>query len=1405
MSDQLLIALNSYVPSFIARHLAEDPTPLTAPTYEALTTAVFFADISGFTALTEKLAERGPSGAEELTRQLNGYFGQLIDLITAHGGDIVKFAGDALLALWYDPEEAKDALIAKDQLQNNILLAAQCALNAQKTLANFPRVEGQQLSLKIAIGAGEVVIPHLGGIFNRWEYLIAGQPLAEVNAADDDLVPGQVVVTQPAWLHINSLASGVRLPSGNMQLNEVKARRPTAVLPRPSLPNEAIPLLNSYIPNAIAHRLNAGQVGWLAEMRRITILFVNLPDLSHNTPLTESQAIIKALQTALYRYEGSVNKISVDDKGAMLVAALGLPPLAHSDDAARGVLAAQSMLMAMRKLNKRCAIGVTTGRAFCGSVGNETRREYTMIGDIVNLSARLMQAALLYGEAIPILCDQTTYDDAHERIHFGKLPPIMVKGKTEAIKIYRPQEEKRKIIQTATDTRTGMVGRTRERTAVSQHIEKVKNGVNSTLIIEGDAGIGKSQLIAELLEQAQAADLTVLIGAGDSVEQATSYHAWRPIFQRLFNLNETTEFSQSRIEIMGQIAEDPELLQRMPLLNSVLPLNLPDNELTAQMVGDVRANNTRDLLISIVLQANQKAPLTIIIEDAHWLDSSSWAMLARLKREAPNLLLVIVTRPLLEKGEAVSQNYIMPDEYKRLLADEQTEHLKLSPLTTTEATNLISQRLGATKIAPDLAKLIYERAEGHPFFTEQIAYALRDAGHLLIRNGSCDLAAEMGDLRRLRFPDTIEGVITSRLDRLPAAQQFIIKVASVIGRSFPYQALRAIHPVSADRLRLRDYLANLDHIGLIEVETPEPDLTYTFRHIITQEVAYQMLPLAQRQQLHRALAQWLEEAYASDLTPHYTLLAYHWRKVVEGQNIKSVYIGKAVNYLEKSGEQALRNGAYHEAVEYLLRAVKTAQIIIGEDNLVSLNAQRRADWHILLGIAYTGMGQPASGRQHFQQALSVLGRPIPTNKTLLLQSLATHFARHIGQVISPARWREPSAKSKVALLASARAYAHLSQMHYTNSETILAAYTTIRGLNIVEQAGISPEMARLHAQIAVVYRAIRLNRVAKHYENLAQETAQRLNDLPSLVLVLLATSVSQVGIVPWAEVQDSLDWSISLSKQIGDLRSWGSGVGALGYTYLFQGQFKKGLALCNDLQKQGKDTDNLEHQAWGLYGQADHLMHLGHTEKAAQLLEEALTLYQILSESRTGEVATMGTLAIIRLRQGDWRSAQLVAESTAEQLTEPLPLNFALFSAYTGVAEVYLSLWEQQGKTADRQKATKNACQALRRFALLNPAAQPRAWLYQGRYYWLIGRRWKAQQLWQKALVQAEALKMVYDVGLAHLEIGRHLTADSPKRTAHITQAIRVFTHLQTKYDLKQARNALELETSSSLQRMEQP
>ncbi len=297
------------------------------------------------------------------------------------------------------------------------------------------------------------------------------------------------------------------------------------------------------------------------------------------------------------------------------------------------------------------------------------------------------------------------------------------------------------------------------------------------------------------------------------------------------------------------------------------------------------------------------------MEDAHWLDSASWALLHHIHREITPLLLVIATRPFTSAQEAVDG----PIEYQELLNDPQAHHLTLSTLPAADILALVCQRLGVAQLPPPVADLIRQKAEGHPFFSEELAYALRDTGLIEIEAGQCRLAPGVGDLRRLDFPDTLQGVITSRIDRLTPSQQLALKVASVIGRVFAFRLLRDVHPLEADKPYLPDYLDALARLDLTPLESPEPELSYIFKHIITQEVAYNLMAFAQRRQLHQAVAEWYEHTHIHDLSPFLPLLAYHWSQT----GITS----KAVDYLLQAGDRARSLYAHQEAIDFYRQAL----------------------------------------------------------------------------------------------------------------------------------------------------------------------------------------------------------------------------------------------------------------------------------------------------------------------------------------------------------------------------------------------------------------------------------------------------------------------------------------------------
>ena len=891
----------SFLPIRVLNCFAADSTPLASPVSGSFEAAVLFVDISGFTALTERLAQKGAIGVEELTTHLNAYFGQLIELIIAHKGDIFKFAGDAMLAIW--PAESMSLYLAT-------YCAAQCALAILNDLGKY-QAANTELRLHMGIGAGKLQEFYIGGLNGRWEYLVAGEPIAQVGLAETAAGIGEVCLSLTAWELIKDqfvgtlLASNVVRLEGFNLLNSVADRRLLNIGESPPIAiyDEMQELLERYISVGVLERLKVGQTDWLGDLRRVCVMFLNLPGIDYGAEgaLDFISTIISAVQNILQVYEGTLNKFLVDDKGSTLVIGFGLPPFSHEDDSVRCAIAGMALLENLRSLGLQPKIGIATGTCYSGVIGSQQRREYTIIGAVVNLAARLMQAA-----QDGILCDERTFELAKTRIQFESLTPIKLKGIKDAVQVFYPLREVRQDLPwwMVGKTEKSIVGREKERLLLGHKLEQLKVGISGVVAICGEAGIGKSCLIENLLLQAQELGVGSLVGAGNAIARSKPYHAWNAVFSHLWDLSFLTDLEAKKSQILDLLEDEPQWLEKAALLNEVLGLDLPDTEVSAALVGQQRAEATRDLLVQLLQDSVNRSPKLLVLEDAHWLDSSSWALVLAVAQKVKPLLLAIARRPM---GEQV------PEEYDRMLRIEGVEQLHLEAMPATDTLDLLCRRLGVKSLPDSMAELIEKKAEGNPFFSEELAYGLREAGVIEIQNGECRIAAGVGNLNELNFPATVQAVIASRIDRLSPREQLTLKVASAIGRSFGFRLLQDIHPIEEDKPELPNYLMKLERFDLTPMETPEPDLRYMFKHIITQEVAYGLMLHSQRRQIHESLALWYERSY-EELSGFYAILAHHWSQTLVAE--------KAIFYLEKAGEQAVRSHALREAIKLFSEALE---------------------------------------------------------------------------------------------------------------------------------------------------------------------------------------------------------------------------------------------------------------------------------------------------------------------------------------------------------------------------------------------------------------------------------------------------------------------------------------------------
>ena len=1303
----------SFVPALLRRDLAADPDWSEAPAERRFDGVVLFADISGFTSLAARMARRGPEGAETLSNVLNAYFEPQLDVIARYGGEATKFAGDATIAIWtgHDGDEVAAA----------VRRATACGLELQ-TLAREVRGADQPLRLRIGIATGPLWAGRVGGVAQRWEYLIGGEPLSETGRAASSAAPGDVVVAASDARFLGSTAQTTPLPGGHVRIDALGEPAPTAV-PDAAAGAEIDPArLRPFIGRAVLRRLDAGHSEWLAEFRHLTVLFVNLGplDFSRADVLSRVQEATRLVQEAVYRFDGSVNQFISDDKGTSFVVGWGLPLMAQEDDALRGVRTALALADPLKALGISPSFGLATGDAFCGLRGSWRRREYAMVGEPVNRAARLMQAA-----AGGVFCDRATADGARGRIQFGDEEHLSLKGFAEPVAVYRP------VAATPAAARrfATLVGRERECAVIDRHLDDLAGRRTGGLIVlEGEPGIGKSALLAHVRAGAQARRIHALVGAADAVESATPYFVWRGIVRDLLGAASTPAGLEA--ELRRRLGNDRALATWAPLVSTVLSIDIAENETTRDMTSEARAENTRRVLQYLLEQEAQKGPLLLVLDDAHWFDSASWAMTALATRVA-NLLLVVATRPLADP---------LSLEAGTVFRAAATNRLLLQPLGEDAALQVAARQLGVDALHPSLVRFIHRKAAGNPFFSEQLALALEDGGHLRVVNGRGEPADASVDLDSVDIPSTLEGVVTGRVDRLEPGEQLTLKVASVIGRQFRADTLRDVHPVERDFAHVAEHLRVLGERNLIQVETEGPLPTYRFTHVVLQDVVYGLMTFGQRRDLHRMLGGWYETAHADNLEPLLSLLAHHWKRAADHP--------KAVEYLERAGRQAFDASANSEVVRLLSDARE--QSIEGG---VPIDEVRRARWEWWLGSAKIKLTQYVLGGEHIEEGLRRLGTPPPAGRPALLSNLVGQVVVQVAHRLRPQSFLAPAAEQEREIL-SARLHHRLLEVAYIQRDILSWVVGAVRCLNVSERAGRSPELGVTYAIAGYGIGLFGFERLARYYIAKGQDIAAEGNDVPSIGYFHLSAGVYFTGIASWPDGERHITDAMRLYERIGDRFRWQTCTAVHGFQCFHRGDYDRTFAITDEILA-GRDadmapsvlvwSDGLRLSAGMIRGRVD--------EDAMREIEGAL----VPELDPVAEIYALGWLARAHLSRGDVAAARRAADRGLDLAIKYPPAPYYATSGLEGLADTFLDLLARGAEAGDTATAlrdrSKLACGALRRFAMTIPLARASAARCDGRLAALSGNPGRAAAAFRRSLAAAERMGLRYDVARALLAL----------------------------------------------------
>ncbi len=1038
------------------------------------------------------------------------------------------------------------------------------------------------------------------------------------------------------------------------------------------------------MPDTLAQKISTLGKQIEGERRTVTVLF---SDLSGYTTIAEKldpeqvyeliDRTLQAFTDQIYAHEGTIDKVMGDGVMALFGA-----PIAHEDDPVRAVRAALGMQDALKKINVdletrlgislRVRIGLHTGTVVVGNIGSDLRMEYTALGDTVNVAARLQSVA----EPGTILVSRPVYQASKPLFEFRELGSIRVKNRVEPVEIFEALAPRQVAgrVRGIPGLTAPMVGREQEYARVRQAIDELTNQRRGRIVlVTGNAGIGKSRLTSEIKSYLANKWATVIEGACLAYGQP-AYGVMLQILRALFGLRENDPEETAREKIEGTLHDllpAAEAENILPYIEHLFSIRIFEKEMAARIRHLAPPQLQQQTFIAIrtllVAKAKEK-PLVLVFEDVHWIDSLSLELLLYLLDSVEHVPLLLYCNSRASEGVAAPRLLKLGEE----MYAPHFVHIPLLPLSHADSIALVDLLLTIHELPESLKQMIPQRAEGNPFYLEEIIRMLIDRG--IIRRGAHNWEVTPGaDVENFLVPATLQGLIMTRADHLSEGARLALQCAAVVGRDFSY---RLLNYVIDDARNLPEDLAELEERQLVTAIHNGNDPHYRFAHILIQETLYNSLLVRRREFLHHKIAIGIEMLFKDRLDERIEELAFHYAESKDWD--------RALPYAIRAGRQAADRFANEQALHHYQRAV---------DFLTRTNptTAQKVETYSGLASVQTFTGDYAAATTSYLIALEIVrstGKSIATARQSaeLMRSLGRVCERR-GDYAESLRWLENGLKEldddpDLKSAERVRIYNDIGWVQYRRGEFDQAYEWRMKTLQIVEGTEHYSEMASAYNGLVALFTRKGDWARASAYAEKGLRLRERIGDLQGV-----SQSLTNMGVIAWEQgnwplALEQIERSLDIKQKTGDIQGIALLNNNLSELYRERGDYPRALELAERalaigekirnnntilqalnnlahvkiLQNAHQDAAPFLHRCLALATEkgskeraaeaqwlmAEVALSRGEIDSAAELANHALTLAQAIGKRY--EASVLRTLAQIAFMQNNLMDARAFIE-----------------------------------------------------------------------------------------------------------------------------------------------------------------